>query len=118
MEVLLLYGAEIHPRAIFHAMCSKEAGDRIAMIKLLIERGAELNGRGTRAHDLDQTSPLHCAVAMGRKDFIELLLRGGAKPDLERFGVNTPAAKALKEGKMDMYEMLSSWPSSSAWNEC
>ncbi|KAK6531865.1 hypothetical protein TWF694_003030 [Orbilia ellipsospora] len=109
MDRLLQYGAEIDPKAIFYAMRARDAGDRIDMVKFLIERGAELNGRGSRRDYGNPMSPLHCAVAMGRIDFVELLLHGGAKPNLERFGKDTPTALALKEGKMDLYEMLSNW---------
>ncbi|KAK6531867.1 hypothetical protein TWF694_003032 [Orbilia ellipsospora] len=109
MELLLYYGAEIDSLTIFSAMTAREAGDRIAMMKLLIEHGAELNGEGTGTYTIHAKSPLHCAVGMGRKDFVELLLQGGAKPNLERFGDKTPAALALEQGKLDLYEILTNW---------
>jgi len=55
-------------------------------LKLLIERGADLNARGaTRG-----STVVHEAAQSGNAEIVRLLLRAGAKPDVWNLSGGTP----------------------------
>lgn len=61
-----------------------------ALVDLLIEHGADVNGEPERQ------SPLHQAVALGQPLFVEVLLARGAKPNVAHPGLGTPAQVIAK----------------------
>lgn len=62
-----------------------------AAVKLLIEKGADLNPRGLIRH-----TPLHIAAECGKKAVAELLIDKGADVDCKDFGGHTPLYCAIK----------------------
>ena len=59
------------------AALSTSRGDRIAIVRLLLERGADPNGRG-----VNDWTPLHYAAGQRDADAMRLLLASGADPFL------------------------------------
>lgn len=112
LEMLLSNGALIDPQAIFDAMESGKENS-LQILQFLAEHNVDFNKAGLYPWNTERTipqdnyiSPLHMAVYLNRKDYVELFLRNGAQPNLERFRDDTPAARAQAEGKTDLYEIL------------
>jgi ankyrin repeat protein/uncharacterized glyoxalase superfamily protein PhnB len=57
---------------------SREPGDSLAAAKLLLDRGADINGT-----DWAGTTPIHTAAALGADDIIQLLAERGARLDIK-----------------------------------
>lgn len=108
LELLLSYGTELDPGALFKAMLS--AGGGIPVMKFLINRGIDLNGkdesRGTIRHKAYGT-PLHYAVGLGSRETVELLLENGADRTIKDRQGKTPAEMAKEKGKLDLLQILS-----------
>jgi len=108
LELLLSYGAELDPGALFKAMLPESGG--MPIMKFLIDRGIDLNGRdsstGTRKYRAYGT-PLHYAVELGSRETAELLLENGADYTIKDGWGKTPAEMAKEQGKLDLFELLS-----------
>ncbi|KAK7732807.1 hypothetical protein SLS57_000750 [Botryosphaeria dothidea] len=100
LDLILSFGAKMDPQALFNAI-QLRGGGGIPVMKLLIERGADVNARIK-----GKATPLHWAVRSGDKERIQLLLENGADKTNNSFAGRTPADLALEQGKTGIYEML------------
>jgi uncharacterized protein len=83
VRILLESGAAPNYEALdgftaVYAALSTDRPDKHALIELLIERGADVNGRG-----INDYTPLHYAVAQCDERAIRILLERGADPSLK-----------------------------------
>ena len=105
MELLLRYGAKID--RILHGktpLCLAASCGRIAAVKVLVERGAKVNGGGGTG----DCTPLEHAVSFQgrlteREQMMEYLIRKGADVNL---GSRALLEKALLDGSARMVELL------------
>ncbi|MEL7238863.1 MAG: ankyrin repeat domain-containing protein, partial [Planctomycetota bacterium] len=73
----------------------------VASMKLLIERGADLN-----SWNRWNGTPLHGAVVTGSYDKVRFLLEAGADPTIEDYDGMTPLALAIKYDREEVIEEL------------
>ena len=87
------------------AALSTDRGDRLNIVKLLIDRGADLGQRG-----VNDWTPLHYAASTGDVDAVRLLLSAGADPAL-RTRIDdcaTPLGEAERAGAAGAAALLRS----------
>jgi ankyrin repeat protein len=85
------------PTPLFIAACH----DRVAVVRLLIERRATLDATGGYG-----LTPLHCAAAHGRAAIARLLIEAGARVDAVANGGATPLHLAVKGGHAELVQLL------------
>jgi ankyrin repeat protein len=109
LKILLDNGADINNQdfdipdygeTALHAAC--EIGD-IDRIKMLIERGANINIR----NEFGDT-PLHCAVLWGDIEVVKLLINNGADVNIKDGSYEgcTPLEWAIKENNIEIIKLL------------
>lgn len=75
-------------------LSQEESPDEIAIVKMLLEAGADPNAW---SGEPGVTSPLYNAVCSGRLSLVEVLLNAGADPNFSSGGyIETPLDKALE----------------------
>jgi ankyrin repeat protein len=75
-------------------------------VRLLIERGADLEAPSRNEEFAQEARPLHSAVAAGRGDVAAALLEAGADPNARQSGGFTPLMAAEQSGDLDLAELL------------
>lgn len=79
-----------------------QGGDWLAMIRLLLEEGAEPDSANVKGW-----TPLHQAACFGNKTLAHVMIDAGATLDLESYGAGgTPLTVALWWGQTEIAEML------------
>jgi len=76
-------------------------GDRIAMVKLLLDKGADVNGTNK-----DESTPLHGAAWKGHLAVAELLIARGAEVNAKNQRGKTPLDWAIEQGHPDVAELI------------
>jgi len=74
---------------------SERPDQRTAIVKALLDAGADVNGRGVSG-----VTALHAAAESGRLDIVELLLKNGADITVADDKGNTPALTAAEAGQV------------------
>jgi ankyrin repeat protein len=77
-------------------------------MRLLAERGADLEAPARNEEIAGGARPLHSAVAAGRREIVVALLEAGADPNAERPGGGTPLDEAELTGRAELAELLRS----------
>jgi ankyrin repeat protein len=77
-------------------------------VRLLAERGADLEAPARNEEIAGRARPLHSAVAAGRRETVEVLLAAGADPRAQRPGGGTPLEEAELTGRAELAELLRS----------
>ncbi|KAI4917882.1 uncharacterized protein J4E92_008819 [Alternaria infectoria] len=98
LKLLLAYGAEMDPLALFHAIGVRGQANGMATTIALVEHGADVNYMASL-----WATPLHHAVNWGAKEKLVYLLENGADPRRgSRSSEDTPAmfAKAKKQPEL------------------
>jgi ankyrin repeat protein len=75
-------------------------------IHALVAAGADLEAPSRNEQFAPEAHPLHSAVAAGRLDNAEALLRAGADPNARQHGGFTPLMGAERSGNFDLAELL------------
>jgi uncharacterized protein len=75
-------------------------------VRLLVERGADLEAPSRNEEFAQEARPLHSAVAAGRSDVAEALLEAGADANVRQRGGFTPLLGAEQAGDLDLAELL------------
>jgi uncharacterized protein len=75
-------------------------------VRLLLERGADLEAPSRNEEFAPEARPLHSAVAAGRSDVAAVLLEAGADPNARQHGGFTPLMGAEQAGDLDLAELL------------
>ena len=76
-------------------------GQNIAVVKLLLEKGANVNSR-----DIFFKSPLHVAAAHGNMSILKLLIENGADVAAQDDKYDTPLHKACQNNKLEAVQYL------------
>jgi len=98
LKLLLAYGAEMDPLALFHAIGVRGQANGMATTIALVECGVDINYVARL-----WATPLHHAVKWGAKEKLVYLLENGADPrSRSRSSEDTPAmfAKAKKQPEL------------------
>lgn len=77
-------------------------------VRVLAERGADLEIPARNEEIAGGALPLHSAVAAGRRETVEALLAAGADPRSQRPGGGTALDEAELTGRTDLAELLRS----------
>jgi uncharacterized protein len=101
-DLLLAHGAQPDVRALYEAI-DRDGNGGVPIMTYLLDHGIDINISSSQ-----WASPLHCAVVRGTKAGVQLLLDRGANVEKTNSTGQTAADIALKSGKMDLYEMISS----------
>jgi ankyrin repeat protein len=80
--------------------------DGPAAVRLLIERGADIEAPSENQEFAQEARPLHSAVAAGRIEVATVLLEAGADPNARQRGGFTPLMAAERSGHLDLVELL------------
>jgi uncharacterized protein len=75
-------------------------------VRLLVERGADLEAPARNEEFAPEARPLHSAVAARRTDNAVALLEAGADPNARQHGGFTPLMEAEQLGEIELAEML------------
>ena len=75
-------------------------------VRVLVERGADLEATARNADVAGYARPLHSAVAARRRETVEALLAAGADPSSERPGGGTPLDEAEQLGATELAKLL------------
>jgi uncharacterized protein len=75
-------------------------------VKLLLDRGADIEAPSRNEEFAQEARPLHSAVAAGRSDIAVALLEAGADPNARQHGGFTPLMAAEQSGDLDLAELL------------
>lgn len=103
LQILLSYGAELDPQALFHAIGAyPRQRNGIATMAVLIDHGADVNYVAEK-----WATPLHLAVRRNSKEKVRYLLERGADPTLRyKEGGTTASEYALQCGRTELHEIL------------
>jgi ankyrin repeat protein len=101
--MLLSYGAEMDPLAIFYAIGGIRNQDNgTATLEMLIDHDADINYVSDR-----WCTPLCYAIRRSKNVKLKLLLNHGANPDIKPLNFGVSALEYAKEqGRMDLYELM------------
>ncbi|MDE0140345.1 MAG: ankyrin repeat domain-containing protein [Caldilineaceae bacterium] len=88
----------IGSKALFAAIGS----DNVAMVKLLVEAGADVNAD----EGFGGNTPLHEAVEEGNPEIVQILVDAGADIEAEGFMGRTPLSLAAEEGATEIMQIL------------
>jgi ankyrin repeat protein len=77
-----------------------------AAVRALVAAGADLEAPSENQEFAPEARPLHSAVAAGRMDNAEALLKAGADPNAKQHGGFTPLMEAEQRGDFDVAELL------------
>jgi len=99
----LYYGGprDSEPTQMCKSLVQAAADGDVEQVKSLIEKGADVNGRGK-----NRNSPLHCAADQGHRDVAELLIRKGADADSKNVMGDTPLHVAAFRGNKNVTGLL------------
>ncbi|KAF1985509.1 ankyrin [Aulographum hederae CBS 113979] len=100
IDLLVSYGAELDPRALFNAMSRRGQGG-IPIMRALIRHGIDINFNGR-----ERGTPLHWAVHINDIEKLRLLLDHGADRSIKDILGATPWDQAKELGRVDMYDLL------------
>lgn len=100
MEILLEFGAELDPLAVFYAIRWRRRTKET--LRFLVEKGADVNALARK-----WGTPLFYAVHWSNRDAVEVLLECGADPDVVWIGM-TAAESARRYERVELAEMLES----------
>jgi ankyrin repeat protein len=105
VEALLSGGADVNSvsREAMKVtpLISAAAAKQIAIARLLLARGANVNSRA-----VNNGTPLHEAAGNGDVEFANLLLNHGADVNAKTTDGKTPLSYALERNRLDMAEFL------------
>jgi len=103
VELLISSGARINSRNPHGTPLSAAAGaDRIDVMRLLIEKGADIEGKDTAM----AWTPLMSAAEKGSIEAVRLLLENGANPNFRYYMGTTPTKIAERNGHGVVAELL------------
>jgi ankyrin repeat protein len=95
---------------------SSRPGDRVKLVKMLIDRGASVNepctvdtssiSTSTSDRALDEGPPLSVAARSGNKNVIKLLLAAGADANFAECELGTPLQASIRRGHFDIANFL------------
>lgn len=77
-------------------------------VERLLDEGVDVNTQDVYGAEL-KASPLHVASGNGHKEVVELLLRWGAKVDIQNDFGDTPLIAATRGGHKEIIELLLRW---------
>jgi len=100
LQLLISYGAELDPQALYSAISHRGQGT-VQVMSCLIDRGVDVN-----APSPQWRTPLLYAVRLRDKERVRLLLDKGADRTIKNVDGQTPAEIAKSMGQMELYEML------------
>jgi ankyrin repeat protein len=89
-------------RPLHTAIDEQDEGASIDLVKLLMDRGADVNGWDGR----HEASALLMAVFRNNKDVMRLLLDAGADPNVRSGEGNSPLRWAVEQGDIEMARMV------------
>jgi ankyrin repeat protein len=105
----------IQPLTVLQTISSRP-GDRVKLVKMLIDRGASINEPCTvntssisilmSDRVLDQGPPLSVAARSGNKNVIKLLLAAGADPNFAECELGTPLQASIRRGHFNIANFL------------
>ena len=109
VELLIKSGADVNSKTTFgytplHLAVDRDfIDDSTAMVKLITDAKAELNGR---SGDKRTPTPLHRAVANGHLDVVKILIKAGAEINTTAIMKITPLITAVGLGYVDIIKVL------------
>jgi ankyrin repeat protein len=86
----------------FRPVAAAALAGRLGMMKLLVDKGADVNGRGRW-----NRTALHWAAEDGREEIVDFLLTKGARSDMRDCAGNTPLRDAFRCGQVGVVQMIS-----------
>ncbi len=89
-------------RGAYHTRADAEKNLRIAVIKLFLDKGLDINGKDSH----QGYTPLHLAARRATKDVIALLITEGAKVNIMNDLGHTPLLLAARARNKDAVELL------------
>jgi ankyrin repeat protein len=102
LELLLSFGAEMDPDAIFYAIGNRRQNNGTATLKVLLDNGADVNFVSRH-----WCTPLHRASRGNQPEELKLLLEYGADPNFKPLNWNFSALeRAKQDGRTEMYEIM------------
>jgi len=109
LELLLNAGAQVDQPArnqmrvcpLHAAVAHRHPEVALAVVKMLLERGAEANIR-----QQGEWTPLHEAAARGHQEMVQLLLSHGADVNAKNEEGKTPFEMAIEKGHPEVAEMV------------
>ncbi len=99
VELLINLGADIQVRDSQNETVLMQAVDAPEILKLLIEKGADVNAKAVYNLGFGNTDqqPLFSAIAVNNLESVKILLKAGAKVDSRRWDKRTPLMEAAAE---------------------
>jgi ankyrin repeat protein len=100
-EALILAGAKCNVASSnFYPLAGAASHSHIAMMRLLLKHGAQINGQDHLG------TALMAAAYMGRLDAVKFLLRAGADPRARNAHGESAASIAAQAGNLDIARVL------------
>lgn len=100
LEILPSYGAEMDNMALFEAVAQRHES-YFPHVQILLDNGADIN-----CWTKEWGTPLHRAVRANSKIMVQYLLERGADASIRSVLGETPADKAKRENKFEIFELL------------